>query len=117
MCVWLIYANSEGQAGIIVCPSKLFYNIPCPGCGITRATLEFLHCNVNGALLLNPNVLLSIAFLLTCPLIIIIELLTKKEIVTYLYTKIEEWLHQKKIWIPLFIIELLVWIHNIIMNI
>ena len=117
VCLWLIYANSEGQAGIIVCPSKLLYHIPCPGCGITRATIKFLHCNIVDALLLNPNVLLSIVFLLICPILIIIELITKKDVVIYLYKRIERCLHRKTIWMPLFIIEILIWIHNIMMNI
>ena len=117
VCVWLINANSEGQARIIVCPSKLFYHIPCPGCGITRATIKFLHCDIVDALLLNPNVLLSIAFLFICPILIIIELLTKKEIVIYLYTRIENCLHRKSIWISFVIIEIFIWIHNIMMNI
>lgn len=117
VCLWLIYANSGGQTGIIVCPSKLFYHLPCPGCGITRATIKFLHCNVFDAILLNPNVIFSIAYLLICPIIITIELITKKEIAIYLYKRIEKCLHRKKIWIPIFIVEILIWIHNIMMNI
>lgn len=116
ICGWLLYANSEGQAGIIVCPSKLLYHIPCPGCGITRATLRFLHFDIKGALLMNPNVIFSITFLFICPIILLIDWNGKKDIFSRLYNNIELLFHKKVIWIPFLIIEILIWFHNIIEN-
>jgi len=40
-----------------VCPTALFFGIPCPGCGLTRATLALLHGDVGTALRLHPLVL------------------------------------------------------------
>jgi hypothetical protein len=34
------------------------FGIPCPGCGLTRATLTLLHGDVQGALRFHPLVLL-----------------------------------------------------------
>ena len=43
-CAWVMVAYcTEGQSGLVVCPSKLIYHIPCPGCGMTRATLLVIH--------------------------------------------------------------------------
>lgn len=39
-----------------VCPTALFFGIPCPGCGLTRATLALLHGDVGTALRLHPLV-------------------------------------------------------------
>jgi hypothetical protein len=116
-CGWLYYANLEGQAGVIVCPSKLIYNVPCPGCGITRATLKFLHLDIMGALVLNPNVIFSIIFLILGPFILLVDCIGKKNLILRLYTYIELLLRKKAIWVPFLIIEALIWLHNIISDI
>lgn len=47
-----------------LCPLAGSFGIPCPGCGLTRATLAMLHGDVRGALQHHPLV-----FLLT-PLVV-----------------------------------------------
>jgi len=39
-----------------LCPTAFFLGIPCPGCGLTRATLALLHGDLRGALQLHPLV-------------------------------------------------------------
>ena len=39
------------------CPMAGVLGVPCPGCGLTRATLALLHGDVRGALQLHPLVL------------------------------------------------------------
>jgi hypothetical protein len=36
------------------CPSALFLGVPCPGCGLTRATVAMLHGDFASALRLHP---------------------------------------------------------------
>lgn len=43
-------------AGPPVCPTALFFGIPCPGCGLTRATLALLHGDLGAALHFHPLV-------------------------------------------------------------
>ena len=38
------------------CPMATVLGIPCPGCGLTRATLALMHGHVRGALALHPLV-------------------------------------------------------------
>ena len=115
--MWLIYAAYEGQTNVIVCPSKLIYHLPCPGCGITRATLKFLHCDFIGALRMNPNVIISISFLVGSPVILAIDFLTTSHLTANLYNSMEKLLRKYAIAIPFYIIELCIWIHNIITGI
>jgi hypothetical protein len=44
-------------AGAPLCPMAALLGIPCPGCGLTRATLALLHGNLGAALHLHPLVL------------------------------------------------------------
>ena len=43
-------------SGIPVCPTATLFGIPCPGCGLTRASLLLLSGDVHGALGLHPLV-------------------------------------------------------------
>lgn len=53
----------QGGANIIVCPFRLISGLPCPGCGITRATVLCLNGNIYEALSLNVNFIFVIGFL------------------------------------------------------
>lgn len=39
-----------------LCPMAGTFGVPCPGCGLTRATLALLHGDVRGALAVHPLV-------------------------------------------------------------
>ena len=41
-------------AGVPVCPTALLFGLPCPGCGLTRATLALAGGDVAAAQALNP---------------------------------------------------------------
>ena len=103
----------RGQADIIVCPSKLLYHVQCPGCGITRATLKFLHFDITGAFRLNPNVVLSVLFIFLSPIVLLIDFMANKNISFKLYSSVDALLHKRFVWIPFLLIELSIWIHNI----
>jgi hypothetical protein len=40
--------------GVPLCPFAIVTRIPCPGCGLTRATLALLHGHVDEALRFHP---------------------------------------------------------------
>ncbi len=47
-----------------VCPSRVFLNFYCPGCGTLRATHRLLHGDLPGALAMNSALVLALPFLL-----------------------------------------------------
>ena len=49
--------------GLFRCPLAWIFHVPCPGCGLTRATLRLLVGDVAGALSFHPLVLLVVPLL------------------------------------------------------
>ena len=47
----------------MICPSKRFLNLECPGCGLTQATQHFLHGEWEVALNYNPLVVVVVPIL------------------------------------------------------
>lgn len=45
-------------AKVPLCPSAALFGIPCPGCGLTRATLALVHGDFTAALGFHPLVFL-----------------------------------------------------------
>lgn len=41
-------------SGVVVCPSRALLGLPCPGCGMTRATLALFRGDVAGSFALHP---------------------------------------------------------------
>ena len=68
-------------------------------------------------MVLNPNVIISILFLILCPNLLLIDFIEKKNNILRLYNHIELQLHKKTILIPFLIIETLIWLHNIISDV
>lgn len=114
--MWLILVN-EGQTTMTVCPSKLIYHIPCPGCGVTRATLLLLHGHLLDAIKLNPNCIVSVLFIGAYPFIAIYSLIRKHSFIAEYYALGEQLLKRKYGIGILLLCEALIWIHNIIMHV
>jgi len=43
----------DGPDGVVVCPSRLFFNIECYGCGMTRAITHLHHGELEDAVYYN----------------------------------------------------------------
>lgn len=51
--------------GLLPCPTALLLHLPCPGCGMTRATLALLHGDFAGSIRFHPLALLILPSLAT----------------------------------------------------
>jgi hypothetical protein len=52
--LWILPANFfDGEEGIILCPSRRFFNIECFGCGLSRAIMHLHHFDFENAAFYN----------------------------------------------------------------
>lgn len=62
--VLLFFPATYFDTGQTICPSKLFLNIDCLGCGLTRATQHLLHLDFKSAWAYNKLIIIVIPLLL-----------------------------------------------------
>ena len=52
--LWILPSTFfDGPDGVVVCPSRLFFNIECYGCGMTRAVTHLHHGELEDAVYYN----------------------------------------------------------------
>jgi len=111
--LWLAYCNDDSTYHFTVCPTKLIWKIPCPGCGVTRATLLFLHGNIIKAIALNPNVFFSISFIVLFPIMVVVQLF-HNHLIYKSYLFIESCLKKPIVFLLLIGFEIIIEINNLI---
>ena len=94
---------------ITICPSKLIFHFPCPGCGLTRAFILLCHSQIVSAILLNPNILIIIPALIAYPILLFLRI---KYSLDYI-SMINGLLKLRRVYIPLAIFELAIFVMNI----
>jgi hypothetical protein len=51
--ILLVLPAGYFDSGPALCPSKRFFDIECPGCGMTRAVMHLIHFDLESALYYN----------------------------------------------------------------
>ncbi len=112
---WLFYNYSTYQStnGYAVCIIKNVTRISCPSCGSTRAVESLIHGNLIESLFLNPLGLILISLLISVPIWISFDIISRKSSLYDFYLKSEQLLRQKKYAIPAIILMLANWVWNI----
>lgn len=110
--VWIVL-NKCLNLSITLCPTKILWGIPCPGCGITRAIKLCLEGDLWAAVLMNPNIILVWIVLPIAPLILITQLKTRKDYIA----RINAFLDKKVYLVIILIAEGSIWIYNIVRHI
>ena len=112
--VWLLLCNVKNDSNIVVCPTKLIWGVPCPGCGTTRATFLFMNGSIKDALMLNPNVVFAVSFVFIFPFVAIAKLFIKDFSIYKCYQFAEKALKKPIIITLLLSFELFIFVNNLI---
>jgi Protein of unknown function (DUF2752) len=72
--LWILPGDFFDNTGIEICPSKLFFNFECLGCGMTRAVMHMHHFQFEDAIFFNYGVVAIY------PLLIVIWFIWVKEV-------------------------------------
>lgn len=110
--VWIVL-NKCLNLSITLCPTKILWGIPCPGCGITRAIKLCFEGDLWAAVRMNPNIILVWIVLPIAPFILIIQLTTRKDYIA----RINAFLDKKVYLVIILIAEGSIWIYNIVRHI
>ena len=101
---YLIFYFLPAESSIFLhCPVKFVYGIPCPACGLTRASALILEGRIVEAILLNPLVVVTHLLLFISACWMVKDLLTGKE--TFLPTLRKRW--HPTLFIPIIVLLLL----------
>lgn len=110
--LWLLFSIVT-DVNVVVCPSKLIFGIPCPGCGTTHAAKLLLSGDIVGSIIYNPNALLLISFAMVYISTVLWDYVCKHSIgATFCYFMPSSW--RRLLYLFIFLIEVIIWIRNII---
>ena len=101
------------KVSILLCPTKWALGIPCPGCGMTRATSLLFKGDIVAAITMNPNILIALVVTILAPFLLFSQWFTNKNYIG----RINSILNRKLFLIPLGAFEILVWAYNIMRHI
>lgn len=113
---WLIFNASSAGGGVVVCPTKLLWHFPCPACGMTRATLEMFEGNFADGFLMNPNAVLVFLFIIIYPILLLFSLICNIRFLPDLCKYLNGMVRQKMFLVVFSVAEVLIWIHNVIIE-
>ena len=82
---------------------------------MTRATILLFRGEVISAIALNPNVIFSFLFITLYPLVLIAELVWRKDLMLVIYDYLDSFLKKTILFGGL--LEVIIWIHNILNDI
>lgn len=114
--IWLYFSITKNIAennSAEVCLIKHVTNIPCPSCGSTRSVISLTKGDFIGALNINPIGYLVAIIMLIAPIWILVDTIRNAKTLFDFYQKIEFYLKQPKIAIPLILLVIINWIWNI----
>jgi len=56
--LWILPADFFDNSKVVLCPSRLFFDVECLGCGMTRAVMHIHHFEFSEAIYYNLGVVL-----------------------------------------------------------
>lgn len=84
---------TQGHSEYTVCPSRLLFGLPCPGCGLTRSVFALSHGLLLDAIWFNPNVLLAVPCAIVALMLLTVDICFKKSTLYSFWNWIGSHLH------------------------
>ena len=106
--VWMIL-YCFFHVNILLCPTKIVFGIPCPGCGMTRAMGLLLNGYIKEAFFMNPNIIIILILIIIAPPLLVIQFTTNKNYIDLINRK----LNNPFFIVPFFLFEIIIWIYNL----
>lgn len=97
------------HVNILLCPTKMVFGIPCPGCGTTRAMGLLLNGNIKEAFFMNPNIIITLIMMIIVPPLLVMQFTTNKNYIDLINRK----LNNPFFIVPFFLFEIIIWIYNL----
>lgn len=112
---WVLLVIITQRAGynLITCPSRLIYDLPCAGCGGTRAFLLLMKGHPIDAFMMNPNVYLVVPFILVGVFLMIYDFFRHSSKLDLYNSKLKEWGNRPSVYVPVLLVEVIIWGYNI----
>ena len=111
--VLLVLITQRLGYNVIICPSRLFYDLPCAGCGGTRAFILLVKGHPVDAFLVHPNVYLVVPFFLAGVVLAVYDLFHHSDKLNNCYTRFKKWSNRPVVYVPLLVFEVVIWGYNI----
>jgi hypothetical protein len=109
--VWVFWSHYY-HPGVESCLFHRITHIPCPSCGSTRSALALLNGDFAGAFHYNPLGYLILLLMLSLPVWVMYDLVSRKETLLRAYTYIESLFKKRYIAVPFILFVLGNWIWN-----
>lgn len=98
---------------ITVCPSKLILNLPCPGCGMTRAINALCHGQIRIAIHYNANCLIMLPAIVFTFFSLLYDIFTGKQFTLNSYKAINTLISNKYFLILFFLLQTYIVYHHL----
>jgi hypothetical protein len=109
--IW-VGINYAFDLHLTVCPTKLVWHVPCPGCGLTRASSLLLEGNFADAIKMNPNIIIVAPAAILFPIVYVVLFHMKRKNMDLSFPKLPKQI-QSILLCTLLVAELFVWGYNI----
>ena len=111
--VLVVILTQRAGYDFVVCPSRLVYDLPCAGCGGTRAFLLLLRGHPVDAFFMNPNVYLFLPLFLTCGCLWTYDIIHHTNRLNDWYARFKQWCNRPVVYVPILVVEAVIWGYNI----
>ena len=112
---WVLLSVVTKRAGydLVSCPSRLLLDLPCAGCGGTRAFLLLVKGHPVDAFIMNPNVYLVVPAFIAAAALSVYDYFNHSDRLNEYNRIINRFINRPFIYVPIILFKLSIWGYNI----